>query len=77
MKSALMVWGGWDGHEPKQCVDVFAPYLEGQGFEVEISDSLDAYLDEAKMKSLSLVVPVWTMGQITKMRNRIIAGARK
>ena len=65
-RKALFVWGGWDGHEPKQCVDVFAPYLEEQGFEVEISDSLDAYLDEAKMKSLSLVVPVWTMGQITK-----------
>ncbi|MCX5759432.1 MAG: ThuA domain-containing protein, partial [Candidatus Hydrogenedentes bacterium] len=56
MKSALMVWGGWDGHEPKQCVDVFVPVLEAEGFEVEISDTLDSYLDEKKMKSLSLVV---------------------
>ena len=30
MKKALMAWGGWDGHEPKQCVDVFAPLLEGK-----------------------------------------------
>ena len=65
MKSALMVWGGWDGHEPKQCVDVFAPYLEEQGFEVRISDSLDVYLEEDYLKSLSLIVPVWTMGEIT------------
>ncbi len=65
MKSALMVWGGWEGHEPKQCVDVFAPVLEGEGFRVEISDTMDVYLDEAKMQSLSLVVPVWTMGSIT------------
>ena len=24
-KKAIMVWGGWEGHEPKQCVDIFAP----------------------------------------------------
>ena len=65
-KKALMVWGGWDGHEPKQCVDVFAPYLREQGYDVEISPSLDAYLDSAKMQSLSLIVPVWTMGTITR-----------
>jgi len=65
MKSALMVWGGWDGHEPRPCVDVFAPILETAGFRVEISDTLDSYLDEGKMKSLSLVVQSWTMGSIT------------
>ena len=65
MKSALMVWGGWDGHEPKQCVDVFAPYLQEQGFEVRISDSLEVYLEADYLKSLSLIVPVWTMGEIT------------
>ncbi|MFH1009570.1 MAG: ThuA domain-containing protein [Candidatus Latescibacterota bacterium] len=65
MKSALLVWGGWDGHEPKQCVDIFAPYLETQGYAVEVSDTLDAYLDVDKMQALSLIVPVWTMGTIT------------
>jgi len=65
MKSVLFVWGGWDGHEPKQCVDILAPIMESEGFQVEISDSLDSYLDRDKMQSLSLVVPVWTMGEIT------------
>ena len=64
-KKALMVWGGWDGHEPQQCVDIFRPYLRSQGYSVEISDSLDVYLDSAKMAALDLVVPVWTMGTIT------------
>jgi len=63
-KSVLMVWGGWEGHEPKQCVDVFAPYLQEQGFEVRIENTLDVYLEEDYMKSVSLVVPVWTMGEI-------------
>ena len=77
MKAALLVWGGWEGHEPKQCVDIFAPYLEKQGYEVEVSNTLDAYLDEAKMKSLSLVVPVWTMGTITREQEQGLLEAVK
>ncbi len=64
-KKALMVWGGWDGHEPQQCVDIFAPFLRENGYEVEIYDTLDVYLDTKKMLALDLVVPVWTMGTIT------------
>jgi type 1 glutamine amidotransferase len=64
-KKALLVWGGWNGHEPKQCVDVFAPFLSAQGYNVEVSDTLDVYLDKGKMSSLALIVPVWTMGAIT------------
>jgi uncharacterized protein len=74
-KSALLVWGGWLGHEPKQCVDVFGPILESAGFAVEVSDTLDAYLDESMMRSLSLVVPVWTMGTITKEQEKGLLNA--
>jgi len=66
MKSALMVWGGWEGHEPKQCVDVFEPYLREQGYDVEVSDTLEVYTDERKMKALDLIVPVYTQGEITR-----------
>ncbi len=64
-KKALMVWGGWMGHEPDLCVDVFAPYLRSQGYDVTISDTLDAYLDTDMLMALDLIVPVWTMGTIT------------
>ena len=63
-KKAIMVWGGWEGHEPKQCVDVFAPILEAEGFAVTISDTLDTYKDRDLMAEQDLVVPAWTMGQI-------------
>jgi len=69
-KKVLIVWGGWAGHEPKQCVDIFAPWLLEQGFEVEISQSLDAYLDAAKMKSVALVVQAVTMGQLTPQQEK-------
>ena len=60
-KSVLMVWGGWEGHEPKQCVDIFAPLLEKQGFDVEISNTLDSYLDGKNLNSKDLIVQVVTM----------------
>jgi hypothetical protein len=69
-KKALIVWGGWAGHEPKQTADIFAPWLAEQGFDVEVSNTLDSYLDAEKMKSLSLVVQVYTMGAITPQQEK-------
>ena len=60
----MIVWGGWEGHEPKQCVDVFAPILEGEGYEVTVSDDLDTYKDQDLMLAQDLIVPTWTMGAI-------------
>ena len=76
-KQALMVWGGWDGHEPKQCVDIFAPFLREQGYDVEIYDNLDVYLQTEKMMALDLVVPVWTMGTITQEQEKGLLEAIK
>ena len=75
MKKALMTWGGWEGHQPKQCVELFAPLLREQGYELTITDSLDIYLDQPFMRSLDLVVPVWTMSTITKEQEQGLLGA--
>lgn len=64
MKKALIVWGGWDGHQPKEVAAIFRGVLEGEGFEVEVSDTLEAFADGDKLKALDLIVPVWTMGRI-------------
>ncbi|NQT92882.1 MAG: ThuA domain-containing protein [Lentisphaerae bacterium] len=64
-KSALVVWGGWDGHTPKQCVDIIAPWLRKKGYKVTVSDTLDVYLKAKKLKTYTVIVPVWTMGEIT------------
>ena len=76
-KSALVVWGGWEGHEPRQCVDIFAPYLREQGYEVEIADTLDVYLDERKLRALDLIVQVYTMSTITREQERGLLAAVK
>jgi hypothetical protein len=77
VSSALMVWGGWEGHEPEKCVQIFAPLLRAQGYEVEISDTLDSYLDTERMQALDLIVQVWTMGTITKEQEAGLLAAVK
>ncbi len=76
-KSALVVWGGWDGHEPKQCADVVVPWLKKKGFRVTVSDTLDAYLNKRKMKNYNLIVPIWTMGEISGPQRKALCEAVK
>jgi len=71
----LMVQGGWEGHEPKQCVDLFVPWLRTQGFDVEIATTLDVFLDAEKLSALSLIVPVWTGGSISRDQEKGLLSA--
>lgn len=64
-KKVLYVYGGWEGHEPKQSVDIFVPWLKTEGADVTVSDTLDSYLNEDLMNSVDLVIQSWTMGTIT------------
>jgi uncharacterized protein len=64
-KKALIVWGGWDGHQPREVAEIFRRVLAQEGFAVEVSDTLDAFKDKEKLLGLNLIVPVWTMGKIT------------
>ena len=73
-KSALLVWGGWLGHSPKACTELFGPWLEEQGYEVEISDTLDAYLDLERLSELSLIVRYGPRGRYPSSRRRISCG---
>jgi type 1 glutamine amidotransferase len=68
VKKALIVQGGWDGHQPKEVADIFAGILGEEKFEVQVSDTLDSLLDGEKLLGLNLIVLVWTMGSITKQQ---------
>jgi type 1 glutamine amidotransferase len=65
MKKALIVYGGWEGHEPEGVAWFFKSILDEEGYDVELSDTLDVFLDRDKLKSLDLIIPHWTMGTIT------------
>src|SRR5271155_398331 len=65
MKKALLFYGGWDGHSPKEVSALIAADLRGANFDVTVSDSLDCLNDAEKLKTYDLIIPNWTMGQIT------------
>ncbi|KRE65199.1 ThuA domain-containing protein [Paenibacillus sp. Soil750] len=65
-KQALIVWGGWDGHQPEEVAGIFAGLLREENYAVEVSDTLDSFRDEERLASIDLIVPVWTMGKIEK-----------
>lgn len=75
MKKALLTWGGWEGHQPRQCVELFAPFLQAQGYQVTVADTLDVYLDQQLLRALDLIVPVWTMSTITKEQEQGLLAA--
>ncbi|MGK9230803.1 ThuA domain-containing protein [Inquilinus limosus] len=64
-RQALIVWGGWNGHTPKECADVVAGMLRGDGFEVFIEDTTEAFADPA-LKDMHLIVPIYTMSTMEK-----------
>ncbi len=64
-KRALLVAGGWDGHQPKETSARFRSFLEKSGFAVTQKDTLEAYTDATLMQSVDLIIQCWTMGQIT------------
>ena len=74
-KKALIVWGGWAGHEPDKVASVFDGVLKKAGFKVIVSNTLDSLLDGEALIKLDLIVPVWTMGTITKEQSKSVCSA--
>ena len=74
-KRALVTWGGWEGHQPEQVAALFASDLRGEGFDVELTDTLACFDDAARVKTFDLIVPVWTMSTIEKERTQAVADA--
>ncbi len=65
MRKALIVWGGWPGHDPDLCASIYREWLKKEGFEVRIETETAAFLDPALM-DYSLTVPIYTMAKIEK-----------
>ncbi len=64
-KKILFVYGGWDGHQPRQTMEKLKPWLESQGAIVDLRDNLDVYADKELMKTVDLIIQTWTMGSLT------------
>ncbi|WP_411093391.1 ThuA domain-containing protein [Streptomyces sp. 049-1] len=65
IRRALVVRGGWDGHQPVTITDGFLPFLREQGYAVETFEDLAVYEDAERLAATDLIVQCWTMGTIT------------
>ena len=63
-KTILFVYGGWEGHDPVGCKDLFVPWLQKEGAEVILSDSLSVYNNKDIMGQVDLIIQTWTMGTL-------------
>ena len=77
---ALIVRGGWEGHEPVAATSLFASFLAGHGYELRVADTLDVYTDRSALDEADLIVQCWTNGRFTDAQEaglveRVEAGA--
>lgn len=63
MKNALIVWGGWDGHQPEQCAAIVEKFLIEDGFSVSKQNKTSAFANP-ELARFDLIVPIYTMGTI-------------
>lgn len=74
MRSALIVWGGWNGHDPEECAAIYRRWLHEDGFSVRVETDPEVFL-EPEIKNLSLIVPCTTMSSISREAATNLAAA--
>jgi hypothetical protein len=74
VRRALVVRGGWEGHQPTEATDLFIPFLEANGFEVRIESSAEVYADDDDLATVDLIVQANTQSTID---DAALAGLRR
>lgn len=78
-RQALIVRGGWFGHEPVETTEAMIPFLESENFEVRVEESPAIYAKPGYLESVDLVVQTVTKSTIEKpelaaLRDAVAAG---
>ncbi len=74
MRSALIVYGGWEGHDPEECATIYRRWLHEDGYSVRTSTETSAFADPS-IADLSLIIPIYTMSKIEKEEAENLANA--
>ncbi len=66
MKKAIIIQGGWDGHQPELTSKRFAKMLLTEGnWHVDIYDNLECLEDFERLSKYDLLVSCWSMVKST------------
>ena len=63
-KTALVVRGGWEGHQPVAATELFIPFLERSGYHVRVEESPEVFSDTGLMAGVDLVLQCVSMATI-------------
>ena len=74
MKSALIIWGGWPGHEPEQCATIVAAMLRADGFNVRLETDPEQF-GTLDLTAFDLIVPIITQATISRPAVNALAAA--
>ena len=64
MANVLIIYGGWEGHSPKEISHYFAKILTENKHQVTFSDSLFVLEDEPTLTAYDLIIMNWTRGEL-------------
>ncbi|WP_461164072.1 ThuA domain-containing protein [Arthrobacter sp. R4-81] len=65
-KTALVVRGGWEGHQPVEATELFIPHLKENGYDVRVEESPKIYADAGYLAGVDLIMQCMTMSTIER-----------
>ncbi len=76
-KNVLVVWGGWEGHQPEFFANLVEKWLISQKSNYKIANGTEAYDDYEELIKYDLIIQSITMGEIDEKRvNNLIKAVR-
>lgn len=63
---ALITWGGWDGHQPDLVAEIFRKIVDEAGGSSALTDDLACFDDPEALRTYDLIIPVWTMSELSR-----------
>jgi type 1 glutamine amidotransferase len=73
-RHALIVWGGWEGHQPAECAAIVEKFLVEEGFHVAKENRTSAFADP-DLTRFDLIIPIYTMGTIADVEAKNLSAA--
>ena len=64
-KKVLIMWGGWEGHQPELFVEQVKNWLENEAIDYVVSNDLNDYANFEFLSKFNLIIQSVTMSQLT------------